>query len=209
MPHELSNSLLASGQGGIDNTGMPTVIQRKPDGTLEAEQKALVKAAEHIQRQMEETSMFASLRDQVEFVVTTEGLRVELVEQSASSFFDTGSATLRPETVQLLSIIADEIGKLVNDVVIEGHTDSRQYANPKAYGNWELSSDRAQAARRVMVARGLRPGQLRAVRGFADNDLRYPSEPLNPRNRRVSIVVRTTNARDLEQVVRARTDSGG
>jgi chemotaxis protein MotB len=206
MPHERSNSLLASGHGGIDNSGMPTVIPRKPDGSLEAEQKALVAAAEHIQRQMEDMPMFASLRDQVEFVVTPEGLRVELVERSGSSFFDSGSATLRQETVQLLTIIAQEVGKLANDVVIEGHTDSRQYAQPAGYGNWELSSDRAHAARRVMLGRGLRVGQLRAVRGFADNDLRYTDDPLDPRNRRVSIVVRTRDTRDFEAAVRARTD---
>jgi chemotaxis protein MotB len=202
LPHEQSNSLLASGQGGIDDSGMPVVIPRKPDGMLEAEQRALVTAAEHIQRQLEETSMFDSLKDQVEFVVTTEGLRIELVERSASSFFDTGSARPRPETVALLGVIASEIGKLANDVVIEGHTDSRQYQNAASYGNWELSSDRANAARRVMLARGLRTGQLRAVRGFADTDLRFTENPLDPRNRRVSIVVRTRDARELDNRLR-------
>jgi hypothetical protein len=96
-----------------------------------------------------------------------------------------------------------EIAKLSNDVVIEGHTDSAQYANGAKYGNWDLSSDRADAARRVMQNEGLRAGQVWAVRGFADNDKRVPEQPLDARNRRVSIVVRSASAAALESSVRA------
>ena len=109
---------------------------------------------------------------------------------------------LRGESVKILGVIAREIGTLQNDVVLEGHTDSRQYTNGERYGNWELSSDRANAARRVMLVEGLRDGQLRAVRGFADNDLRIPDQPLDPRNRRVSIVVRSQSAAQLESAIR-------
>jgi chemotaxis protein MotB len=200
LPHERSNSVMASGRGGIDPSGL-TVLDRKPNGMLEAEQKALVSAAERIRAETQARE-FASLRDQVELSVTSEGLRIELVEQNGSSFFDSGSAVLRGESIKILSVIAREIGTLRNDVVIEGHTDSRQYANGERYGNWELSSDRANAARRVMLEEGLRDGQLRAVRGFAENDLRIPDQPLDPRNRRVSIVVRSQAVADLERAVR-------
>lgn len=203
LPHERSNSVMASGRGGIDPSGL-TVLDRKPNGMLEAEQKALVSAAERIRAETQARE-FASLRDQVELSVTSEGLRIELVEQNGSSFFDSGSAVLRGESIKILSVIAREIGTLRNDVVIEGHTDSRQYANGERYGNWELSSDRANAARRVMLEEGLRDGQLRAVRGFADNDLRIPDQPLDPRNRRVSIVVRSQAVADLESAVREGT----
>ena len=200
MPHERSNSMLESGRGGIDPSGM-TVLDRQPQGMREAEQRALAAAAARI-RQETQAREFASLRDQVELSVTSEGLRIELVERNGSSFFDSGSAVLRGESVKILSVIAREIGTLQNDVVLEGHTDSRQYANGERYGNWELSSDRANAARRVMLVEGLRPGQLRAVRGFADNDLRVPDQPLDPRNRRVSIVVRSQSAAQLESAIR-------
>jgi chemotaxis protein MotB len=203
LPHEQSNSVMASGQGGIDSNGM-AVINRKPSGMLEAEQRALVTAAEHIKQHMVKANEFASLRDQVELSVTSEGLRIELVEKTGSSFFDSGSSELRGESVQILSLIAQEIGSLANDVVIEGHTDSRPYTADQKYGNWELSADRANAARRVMVGTGLHAGQLRTVRGFADVDLRFPDQPLDPRNRRVSIVVRSQVAAELESAVRGK-----
>jgi chemotaxis protein MotB len=110
---------------------------------------------------------------------------------------------MSPASIKLLGAITQEIAKLENDVVIEGHTDSRPYANGKSYGNWELSTDRANAARRVMMDQGLVQGRIRAVRGFADNDLRVPDDPLDPRNRRVSIVVRSTIAKELEKSVRS------
>jgi chemotaxis protein MotB len=203
LPHEQSNSVVASGRGGIDDAGM-TVLSRKPMAMLDAEQKSLVTAAEHIRQHMVNAPEFASLRDQVELSVTSEGLRIELVEKTGSSFFDTGSSVLRGESVKILAIIATEIGKLANDVVIEGHTDSRAYTTPSnQYGNWELSADRANAARRVMEVQGLHNGQLRTVRGFADTDLKFPKQPLDPRNRRVSIVVRSQVARELEAAVKA------
>jgi chemotaxis protein MotB len=201
LPHERSNSVLASGRGGIDSDGL-AVLNRRPDGMLEAEQHALVGAAEHIRQKLMSTPEFASLRDQVEVTITAEGLRIELVDKSGSSFFDNGSSVLRGESERILGTIAQEIGKLENDVVIEGHTDSRKYARGERFGNWELSADRANAARRVMVTTGLRQGQLRAVRGFADTELRIPNDPLDPRNRRVSIVVRSQVAAALEAAVR-------
>jgi chemotaxis protein MotB len=201
LPHEQSNGLMATGRGGIDPGG-ETVLSRQPKGMLEAEQKALTTAAEHIKEHLLTVPEFASLRDQVELTVTSEGLRIELIERSGSSFFDSGSSVLRGESVKILTVIAQEIGRLANDVVIEGHTDSQPYSHGQQYGNWELSADRANAARRVMTAEGLHPGQLRAVRGFADTDLRIPDQPLDPRNRRVSIVVRSQVAAALDSAVR-------
>ncbi len=201
LPHEQSNSLLASGQGGIDNAGSPQAVPRRPNGLLEAEQRALVTAAEHIKQHMLQFGSDA-LRNQIELSVTSEGLRIELVDESQSSFFTRGSSVLRGESVRILTVIAKEIAKLENGVVVEGHTDSKAYANDKGYDNWNLSADRANAARRVMVEQGLRLGQLKGVRGFADTDLRYKDDPLDPRNRRVSIVVRSQMAAEMEAAVR-------
>jgi chemotaxis protein MotB len=201
LPHEQSNSIVNSGQGGIDNAGMPMAVPRKPSGMLEAEQRALITAAEHIKQHMMQLG-FDKLREQVELSVTSEGLRIELVDESQSSFFDSGSSELRGESVRILSVIAAEVAKLSNDVVIEGHTDSKPYADGRRYDNWNLSADRANAARRVMVDQGLRPGQLKGVRGFADTDLRYRDNPLDPKNRRVSIVVRSQTAADLDAAAR-------
>jgi len=207
LPHEQSNSLLASGQGGIDNAGMPMAVPRQPNGLLEAEQQALVSAAEHIRQHMMHAGR-DGLGRQVEFAVTAEGLRIELVDRSGSSFFDTGSSVLRGESERILQAIAAEVGKLPNDVVIEGHTDSAAYLDGRRYGNWELSADRANAARRVMETAGLRADQLKTVRGFAHTDLRHADHPLDPRNRRVSIVVRSQMTAALETSVRPRPEGG-
>jgi chemotaxis protein MotB len=203
LPHERSNSIVASGRGGLDSGHMAAAIPRKPEGLLEQEQRALIAAADHIKTHMMEMPRFADLIDQVDFSVTSEGLRIELTDHPGSSFFASGSSTLLGETVGILRIIAAEIGKLPNSVVIEGHTDSQPYVKGSATTNWELSADRANAARRVMLEGGLRGGQLHAVRGFADQDLRIKDNPRDARNRRVSIVVRSKSAADLEAAIRA------
>jgi len=105
-------------------------------------------------------------------------------------FFDSGSASLHGETEHILGVIAHELGSLDHQVDIEGHTDSRGYASTDRYSNWELSADRANAARRVMEHGGLRGAQVTSVRGLADRQLRFPADPLDARNRRVSILVK-------------------
>lgn len=129
------------------------------------------------------------LKNQVALEITDEGLRIELLDQEKSHFFDIGSANLKPETKELLKIIAQELGKIPNHVTIEGHTDSRPYGG-KDYTNWELSADRANAARRIMEADGVKKGQVTSVRGYADRQLRNLRDPMDIQNRRVSIVVR-------------------
>ena len=202
LPQEKSNSILATGNGGVDPAGMPVLhAEAKPkqsDELIKAEHDALQAAAQHIKDKLIEVPSIASLRDQVELTVTDEGLRIELVEKNGSSFFELGKSVLRGESVEILQIIAQEIGKLPNSLVIEGHTDRAAYREGATYGNWELSSDRANAARRVMDAGGLRPGQIRNVTGYADTDLRVPGDPLDPRNRRVSILVRSQLAPDAD-----------
>jgi chemotaxis protein MotB len=118
-------------------------------------------------------------------------MRVDLIEASGSNFFESGSASMPKETEHILGMIAKEIGTLDNAVIIEGHTDSRPYASKDGYSNWELSADRANAARRVMERLGLQPAQVQSVRGHADRQPRNNGDPADPRNRRVSILVRS------------------
>jgi chemotaxis protein MotB len=169
---------------------------------LAAEQAMLAAAADRIRQDLMDAKDVAGLRDQIEFKLTSEGLRIDLVDRSGSSFFDSGSSVLRGEAARILGVIAEEIGRLQNDVVVEGHTDSAPYTKNVSYGNWELSADRANAARRTMEHGGMAAGQVQAVRGFADTQLHVPDTPLDPRNRRVSIVVRTRAAAALEDGVR-------
>jgi chemotaxis protein MotB len=128
------------------------------------------------------------IKEQVALEITDEGLRIELMDQENSHFFDLGSANLKRETQELLRLIAQELGKLPNLITVEGHTDSRPYGN-KTYTNWELSADRANAARRVMEDAGVGGNQVTSVKGCADRYPRNQQDPLDYQNRRVSILV--------------------
>jgi len=199
--HERSNGMLAGGTPGMEPGMAPEAMTRPDPAALLRERQELQSAAERIREQLLKAPGIATLRDQIEFTFTSEGLRIELIEGAGSSFFDSGSAVLRGESVRILTIIAAELGKLANDLAIEGHTDRRAYANGDRYGNWELSSDRANAARREMDRGGLTVGQVQTVRGFADTQLHLTAAPLDPRNRRVSIVVRSQEAVALENAL--------
>lgn len=89
----------------------------------------------------------------------------------------------------MLGVMAQELGKLKNRITIEGHTDSRPFSTKGLYSNWELSSDRANAARRLMTSGGLAAEQIADIRGYADQKLRKPADPTDSSNRRISIVV--------------------
>lgn len=132
---------------------------------------------------------FDKLKSQIEMTVTDEGLRIDLLESAKGTFFDSGSQKLSADGQDLLTKLAAELGKLPNKLTIEGHTDAKPYAQGSNYSNWELSADRANSARRLMRENGVRPDQVTQVRGFADQSLRDPDNPLDPGNRRVSVIV--------------------
>ena len=147
------------------------------------------KLKDQLQKAIKQMTDFEKLKSHIEMTVTTEGLRIELSESASGTFFDSGSAKLKSDGSELLITLAQELGKLPNKLSIEGHTDSTPYSPTASYGNWELSADRANAARRVMQANGIRADQITQVRGFADQRLRKPAAPLDPANRRISLIV--------------------
>ncbi len=135
-----------------------------------------------------------ALQNQIQVTITPEGLRIELLETRDGTFFDTGSARLNQNGQELLEMLAGQLGGMPNRISIEGHTDAQPYASKDGYGNWDLSTDRANAARRVMQNSGLRENQVSQVRGYADQKLRVPSNPLDPSNRRISLIVQYLTA---------------
>lgn len=147
------------------------------------------KLKDQLQEKIRQMNDFEKLKSHVEMTVTSEGLRIELMESASGTFFDSGSPKLNGDGRDLLITLAQELGKLPNKISIEGHTDSKPYAGTGNYSNWELSTDRANAARRLMQANGIRSDQVTQVRGFADQRLRKPGNPLDPSNRRVSLIV--------------------
>ena len=130
-----------------------------------------------------------ALHSRVEISITNAGLRIELIENAqGNTFFEFGSAQLKPEGRLALQVIAKELVAMENPLVIEGHTDAAQYTR-RDYSNWELSSERANAARRFLEERGMPRERIVEVNGLADKQLKYPLDPLNPSNRRISILL--------------------
>jgi chemotaxis protein MotB len=135
------------------------------------------------------------LNGQIEMTVTSEGLRIELLESAKSTFFDSGSPGLNDSGKETLIALAKQLGGVPNKISIEGHTDSRPLIRHGGeYGNWELSVDRANNARRLMQENGLRADQVTQVRGYADQHLRKADAPDDPSNRRISILVQYASA---------------
>jgi chemotaxis protein MotB len=149
---------------------------------------------EKLEQAMKTMPQFQQMKDNVELTITNEGLRVELLETEKGMFFDSGNAHPTSRGEELLLRLAEELGKLPNTLLIEGHTDAKPYSGNGAYSNWELSADRANSARRLMQANGLRPDQVAQVRGYADQHLRNPQDPTNATNRRISVIVKYLNA---------------
>ena len=122
-----------------------------------------------------------------------------MLESATGTFFDLGNPTPNENGRKLLNLLAAELGKLPNKVSIEGHTDSKPYSGKRNYGNWELSTDRANSARRLMQQDGLGLQQVAQVRGFADQLLRKPKDPLDPSNRRISLIVQYRDEKNAQE----------
>jgi chemotaxis protein MotB len=162
--------------------------KRRAEGDRDAD--GLEQAAAELRRGFEEDPDLKGLLGQVQVEITPEGLRVQLLEKDESLFFEVGSAQVNPSLTRVLALIARVVAELPNDVMVEGHTDSRQYSRDRrVYSNWELSADRANSARRLLEGSGLRPRQVVRVVGHADHDLLHPENALDPQNRRVSVLV--------------------
>lgn len=164
---------------------------------------------ERLEKSIHQLNDLKALSNQIEITVTPEGLRIELLETKDGSFFDTGSAVLNARGREILTLLAQQLGTVPNRISIEGHTDARPYggAGEANYSNWELSTDRANAARRLMQVKGLRANQVSQVRGYAAEQLRVPSNPLDPSNRRISLIVQYLNAVPAEETAQSAAGS--
>lgn len=176
--------------GGMFTGNSLMTTQQNVDENLQRESKHLQQMASKVLTEISKDPSLKKLMNQMVVELTEEGLRMNLYESAENAYFDVGTARLKPEAVGILTAIAAEVGKLPNKVVIEGHTDARPYSTVSGYTNFELSADRANAARRLLMTSGIRPDQIVEVRGYADTQLRDRNRPFDESNRRISILIK-------------------
>ncbi len=180
-------------KGSGSQTGSATITSSASE-TVAIDRDNVEKLKEQIQKAILKQSELSKLSKQIEMTVTGEGLRIDIIEGSGGTFFESGSPRLSDNGVQLLALLAGQLRTLPNHILIEGHTDAQPFTATTGYTNWELSSDRANSARRLLQQAGIGPTQISQVRGYADQSLRVPANPLDPSNRRVSLIVQWLDA---------------
>jgi chemotaxis protein MotB len=153
------------------------------------EEENFKKAEAAIQQAMKESPELKELEKNLRMDMTPEGLRIQIVDSDGKPMFPSGSAQMYPRTEALLEKLADVIRKMPNEVSIRGHTDGVPYSKGNAYGNWELSADRANASRRVLVRAGIPDDKVNNVVGKADKDHLITDKPNDAQNRRISIIL--------------------
>ena len=175
--------------------------------TLTVNRADLQNLKEKLEQVMKQIPELQHLENQIRMTITAEGLRIDLLETERGLFFEKGNPRPSEAGTELIHVLATELAKLPNKVAIEGHTDATPYGGAE-YSNWELSSDRANAARRILVGNGLAEDRISQVRGFADQRLLLKSDPTNPSNRRISIIVRNEGL-DLQEETFAQAPVSG
>lgn len=171
----------------------PKKVSKEPEPlTSKDEDQLLYSAAALLEKVFKDRPEFSKFKDQVKIEVTEDGLKIQLLDKADRVSFNSGSADLNEEANQIIAEIARGICTLPNPIQVGGHTDKRLFPPGSTYTNWELSADRANAARRVLEANCVKPEQIQRIVGHADTDLIKPSDPYSPTNRRISIIVRRT-----------------
>jgi chemotaxis protein MotB len=164
-----------------------------------AEMARLEMLKQHIEKTITQRPNLEALKNQIRLDMTADGLRIQIVDAQNRPMFDSGSAVVQPYMRELLQEIGSVLAEVPNRLTLEGHTDAQRFAgdrNGLGYGNWELSSDRANASRRELVAGGLPMERVLRVQGLASSVPFEPADPLSPTNRRISIIVMNREAED-------------
>lgn len=162
----------------------------------EVERQELAQLKKELEAAIEKSQALQPFKDQLLLDITPEGLRIQIVDEQNRPMFDSGSATLKPYTRDILKELSPYIDSVDNRISLSGHTDTTPYANPYGYSNWELSADRANAARRELVRAGLPEAKISRVVGLSSSVLFDKDIPTNPINRRISIIIMTKAAED-------------
>jgi chemotaxis protein MotB len=158
------------------------------------ERKQLDSLFEDLKEAIEKSQALEPFKDQLLLDITPEGLRIQIVDKLNRPMFDSGRSKLKDYTQTILSEVAKYLNTVPNRISVTGHTDRKAYGGKSDYSNWELSADRANAARRALLDGGLAEDKIARVVGFGSAVLFDKQDPLNPINRRISIIVMTKKA---------------
>jgi chemotaxis protein MotB len=177
----------AQSEAQIDSSQVETFAEQ-----LERERLELL--LQELQNKVDENPELQKFKDQILFEITQDGLRIQIMDAENRPMFALGSAQLQPYFEDILLALVDTIAAVPNKISISGHTDAKPYSGRGDFGNWELSSGRANAARRTLVTGGYPEEQIARVVGYASSALFDRNDPFNPVNRRIDILVLTKKA---------------
>ncbi len=185
----LSSSVIPG--GGADPVQKEGEAARADAGAdAESDARTLESMKERLEQLIQNSPVFQQFRSQLLVDITSEGLRLQIVDSENRPMFELASASVAPHMRAILREIAPMLNSWPNKVTLAGHTDAIVYASgDRAYSNWELSADRANASRRELAAGGLADAKVLRVMGLADSAHLDQANPRNPINRRISIVV--------------------
>ena len=172
-----------------DTGAKPVDLNEAKDVVAKNEQKEFDQVKQKIEEQIKQDPGLADLKNNIDIRQTPEGLMVELLDKDKVSMFPSGSASMNERSRQLLQLVARVIAPLPNKLSISGHTDATPYQGKADYSNWELSTDRANAARRALETYGVNQSRMENVAGKADTDPKVKGDPFSPENRRISMVL--------------------
>ena len=170
------------------------------------EQRRMEELFQELKDRIEQNKTLQEFKDQLLIDITDEGLRIQIVDRSGRPMFDSGRAELKYYSQDILFELAKTLGSVDNRLSITGHTDSTPFSGRPGYTNWELSADRANTARRALVAGGVRGEQIARVVGLSDSVLFDQEDPTAPVNRRISIIVLNKKTVDNIQSSAGRSD---
>ena len=184
----------------------PTIKAKDAQAELDRLEGQRLKALKaRLEAVIEANPVMRQYRDQLLIDITTEGLRVQIIDQLNRPMFDLGSAKLKPYARDILVGLAAPLNEVNNALSLTGHTDAKPYsAGERSYSNWELSADRANASRRVLVEGGIAEGKIKRVVGMSSAVLFEPNDPLSPVNRRIALIVMT---RESEEKVKSESSA--
>ncbi len=160
----------------------------------EREAEQFAEAEQALREAIEGVPELESLVNNLVIDQTSEGMRIQIVDEAGKSMFPSGSAQMFEHTRKLIALVVDAVVTLPQRIAVKGHTDAAPFVNDNGYSNWELSTDRANSSRRALIEAGLPSARIASVVGLADTEHLDQDDPLSPRNRRISIILLRENA---------------